>query len=361
MRAAVGSPCEDVPAADLEKGLSAAENLIHWLIVKRSPLAKFNGEYETFQLYAGDMLTLAKMNNEKLISTECYKSKVENVKFRRMWLPKLLDYAISTCNAIGKFTSTIATRAFEDLKKESEMFSDFESDSLVYTTSNEKMMQEYKEFESRLRNALNVWKRENSNVQFVADVVLNWLNGNAKPVEIDNDVSGTSSIEDCEVEYRKLSSMILVAVQKIAECCKTEVEIDEKGWLIQAQSKVSEYIKLTHIKEIVAKLKTCIEISTLTVDQSSVISSLAAFTFPLVENYFELCSTVFDKARVNYKNLSKATFILSSILYSLATKDSAPQSHHKSKRTITICMMELDWAMEKVLKIIIMTWRKMMI
>lgn len=332
LRAAVGSPCEDVAVADLEKGLSAAENLIHWLIVKRSPLAKFNDEYQMLQGYSGDMLTLAKMDNEKLISTEFYKSSVKNVRIRRKWLPKLLDYAISTCNAIGKFTSTIATSTFEELKRELETYPPFESESLVYSTSNEKTLQEYDEFELRLRNALDVWKRENSNVQFVADIVLNWLNGNVTLSEIGSDTPGTSSIEDCEVEFRKLSSMILVAVQKITECCKTVVETDEKGWLVQAQAKVSEYIKLTHIKAITAKLKRCIEMCTMTVDQSPLIASLAAFTFPLVENYFQLCSIVFDKARTNYKNLSKATFIFSTLLYSLATKGfCSPESPQEQK------------------------------
>ncbi|KAI5957391.1 MDN1 [Candida margitis] len=323
LRAAVGSPCEDVPAADLEKGLSAAENLIHFLIVKRSPLAKFNSQYEALRLCAGDISTLAKMrtDDEKLIPTRHYKRSVENVKLRRRWLPKLLDYAISTCNAVGYFSSTVATGPFEELKKELDAFPDFEPESLVYTTSSEQNLQSYELFENRLRDVLNVWKRENVQVQFVADVVLNWLNENFSSMEFSNDdPAGQSSVEACEVEFRKLSSMILVAVQKITDCCKTEIAADDDNWLISAQSKVSEYIKLTHIKEIVAKLKSCIEMSTSMVDHSPVISSLAAFTFPLIENYFELCSIVFDKARFNYKNLSKATFILSSLLYSLATK-----------------------------------------
>ncbi|KAG5419016.1 hypothetical protein I9W82_003735 [Candida metapsilosis] len=319
LRAAVGSPSDDVPVADLEKGLSAAENLVHLLIVKRSPLAKFDSEFKMLHLYADDMLTLAKMDKEKLVSSNHYENSIESVRFRRRWLPKLLDYAISTCNAVGNFTFISGTRKFEELKRDLEAFSDFESESLVHTTLDEKILQEYNEFEGRLRTALDVWKRENANVQFIADVVLNWLNENVKSVATD-EISKHSTVEDCELAFRKLSSMILVAVQKVTECCKTEVALDDKGWLISAQGKVSEYMKLTHIKGIVAKLKHCIEISTLATDQSPVISSLAAFTFPFVENYFELCSIIFDKARSNYKNLSKATFILSSILYALAAK-----------------------------------------
>ncbi|KAI5949267.1 hypothetical protein KGF57_004866 [Candida theae] len=320
LRAAVGSPCDDVPSADLEKGLSAAENLVHLLIIKRSPLVKFNSVYETLQLCARDMLILAKLDEEKLISTKHYKASVENVKFKRKWLPKLLDYAISTCNAIASFTFSNSTLIFEEFRKEVETFPDFDSKSLVYTTSDERLLHEFANFEDRLRTALKKWKTEHVKLQFVADVVLNWLNGTAKATVLGDDGIESRVIEDCEVEFRKLSSMILVAAQKVTECGNSEVAIDEKGWLILAQNKVSDYIKLTHITGIVAKLKRCIEVSTLAVDQSPLVSSLAAFTLPLVENYFELCSIVFDKARVNYKSLSKATFVLSSILYSLATK-----------------------------------------
>ena len=53
---------------------------------------------------------------------------------------------------------------------------------------------------------------------------------------------------------------------------------------------------------------------------SKIISALTSFTLPIVNHYYQLCLKIFDKVRLNYYDLSKATFILSSSLYTLATK-----------------------------------------
>ncbi|KAI5962071.1 uncharacterized protein KGF55_003146 [Candida pseudojiufengensis] len=314
LRAAVASPSDDVPISDIEKSMAATENLVHLLVVKRSPLESFAKKFGQLYRSYSSVSKLAEMNqkHEKLCEIN-----FGNAGYLKKWFPKVLDYAMKTLSITKQYSTIAVSNIFADLKNELELI-DFEIDS-VTTSHDLTLVDKFKQFLEHTISSLQNWKTQNVKHGFIADIVLDWLYSN--PNQASNEfINDHFTIEDIELEFRNLSSMILVAVQKVTENQGQGITRDDDGWLIDSQTRLSQYIKYTHINSILSKIEKCIEISKVSIDSSHLISALSSFTIPLIEYYFELCSNILTKVRSSYQDLSKATLQFSSILYTLATK-----------------------------------------
>ncbi|KAI5949928.1 hypothetical protein KGF54_005406 [Candida jiufengensis] len=330
LRAAIASPSDDVPISDLEKGMAAIENLIHLLVIKRSPIEVFVNRFsQLFENYT-HLQKLSQMNqkNEILIQVE-----IGNLDYIRKWLIKLLDYANTTFRVLNQFSaSTSETGIFSDLRNELNAMEVVESNLIVSTSSDLNKSERFKQFLNGLVISLTNWKIQNVKYAFVADIILEWLQKNHAESNINLVADNQFSIEDVEKEFRNLSSSILVAVQKVTETQNSEIDRDDDGWLINVQSRLSQYIKRSHINSVLLKIEKCIDMSRMSTESSNLISALSSFTLPLVEFYYNLCSNILIKIRENYHDLSKATFKFSSILFLLATKGfCSPQPPNEQK------------------------------
>ncbi|KAL6452017.1 MDN1 Midasin [Candida maltosa Xu316] len=344
LRAAIGSGNEEVPHVDLEKGLSAIENLIHSLIVTRVPMKNLATNLEVLNKLYGDFYNLANLNNlsDTVTPVSLKKSitlNIDNIKAIQFWLPRLLDYAITTLESIGKFGFDIKSNVFYQYKvKLSDL--KFDMDTSVYSDKTVEFITTFSKIYYQLIESLKEWALENPKFAFVSDVLLTWINNNTNKVgEIENSTSLASleSIESAEVYYRNLTNSIILSVQKIIEIQKqqSEITMDDDNWLVLAQHKQANYVKNLHLKNIISKMSHSLELS-LSIEHNSttskIISSLASFTYPILNQYIKLVFKIFDKSRMNYYNLSKSTYILSSSLYTLSTKGfCSPQPPNESK------------------------------
>lgn len=341
LRAAVSSStsahADEVPQVDKEKGLSATENLIHSLIVNRVPIKKLADNIATFNSWYNGFHTVANLNNLSATLTpisvkDSIKLNVDNIRIIKMWLPKLLDYGITTLESITKFgfNDTNVAMFYMLKNKLNELVYSINDESNVVQSTSITIgnVENFSKFVNELIITLEKWKSEHKQLAFVADTILNWITNNSHAngnIESSTSLTCVETIENVEKEFRIFTTSILVAVQKIMEIQEKNQEIsrDDDDWLILSQHKITNYMKNLHLLTIGNKLQKCIEnISLVEHNQQSskLISALTSFTFPILNHYYQLCLKIFGKVRLNYYDLSKATFILSSSLYTLATK-----------------------------------------
>lgn len=342
LRASVSEGTEEVPQVDIEKGLSAVENLIHSLIVTRVPVKKFSENLESLSKWYEKVYNLASLNNlshtvAPVSVSDSIKMNIESIRHVQFWLPKLLDYALVTLESVKKIGFDVSSSLFYQLKiKLNELV--LSVDEVVYSDSTSKYIENFGRFYNSIVASLNTWKVENSEVSFVADVVLKWISNNSTIGEITNSTSLESleSVEIVEKEFRNLTNSIILVVQKVVECQKQdEISRDDDNWLVLSQHRMSDYIKNLRLNTIIAKLSKCVNMA-LSVEHnlqtSEMISALVSFTYPVINQFFKLSLKVFEKTRVNYYDLAKATFILSNSLYTLSTKGfCTPEKPNDSK------------------------------
>ncbi|CAI5759429.1 unnamed protein product [Candida verbasci] len=339
LRSSVTTTAEDVPQVDVEKGLAAAENLIHSLIVNRVPLKDLAVNFKEIDGLYSKFFNIAKLKNKQEIllpvsvkdSIEIQLESIEKIVF---WLPKLLDYAIETIVSVNTFSFNFKPDLFYNLKQELSNLKS-ELDVSLLTNQVEVSVQKFLTFEENLITRLRKWQIENSKISFIGDVILNWFNNVVETKYNLSNPEANSTITSIEKEYRDLSTAIIVAVQKTLACQTEEISRDDDFWLISSQTRVAQYMKNLHIKSIISKLKNCIEASLRlnhNEESSNLVSALASFTYPLLNHYFKLCSSIFEKAYSNYSNLSKAAFILSNSLYTLATKGFCSPEHPQEQK-----------------------------
>jgi len=332
LRAAVSNVAEDVPPVDAQKGLAAAENLIHSLIVTREPLSKFGGAIPEMESYFKSFERLTNIRNfksdlAKVTSIDSAKLNLSSIELICSWLPRLADFAIEAVEGISTFSVTGSVDIFYKAKSKLHYFQLTLSslDRKVFTSETLTFIQQFGDFFDEFAVELIDWKKKSTSISFIADVVLEWVSRVSSKVRLESSTSllSVKRLEDIEVAFRELSNSIIVVVQKITEIQTEELSEDDDDWLMLTQQKVMKSVKTIHYKRVTQKMNNCLKlVSSVEHDSSTsaVASALASFTLPLVRHYFKLCLTVFDKSRNNYHELARATFILSSSLYNLATK-----------------------------------------
>ena len=207
LRASVSEGTEEVPQVDIEKGLSAVENLIHSLIVTRVPVKKFSENLESLSKWYEKVYNLASLNNlshtvAPVSVSDSIKMNIESIRHVQFWLPKLLDYALVTLESVKKIGFDVSSSLFYQLKiKLNELV--LSVDEVVYSDSTSKYIENFGRFYNSIVASLNTWKVENSEVSFVADVVLKWISNNSTIGEITNSTS-LESLESVEIVEKNL-------------------------------------------------------------------------------------------------------------------------------------------------------------
>ncbi|KAG7665169.1 uncharacterized protein J8A68_001225 [[Candida] subhashii] len=334
LRASVANVAEDVPQVDVEKGLSATENLIHTLVVNRVPLAMLEKNMEKLNELYGALHNVSGGDGLLPVSiVDSSKWNLEQIKRVIYWLPRLLDYAIETIGSVVSF-------GFEDVNAEviynlklklSELirlFQELDANRRVLTTRVKDFIHKFSQYYIELSTTLGDWTIKNPNYAFIVTVILDWIKRTTttKPIgfiQSNTSLTELQTLENLEQELRNLTNTIIIAVQKVIESQTATTTIDDDGWFTTSQQRLKTYIKSLHLNTIITKLQRVLStISSIEHNQQSseITSALVSFTYPLLNHYFNLVVQIFHKTRENYHQTSKATFILSGALYNLATQ-----------------------------------------
>ncbi|GME83683.1 unnamed protein product [Ambrosiozyma monospora] len=345
LRASVSECNEEVPPADVQKGLAAAENLLFTLIAGRENLSKtaeLSEKIENFVSVFSES-SLEKLSSSaglvKATQRDATHASLAQAQKLKYWLPRIINVALESLQSASHFTrvAQYSTSVYEEAK--SFVNTLHVSNSTVLLESDVQVVLSIKSFLSTFSSKLNEWKNTNVEVAFVADFILDWISTQQFTFDVSSSTSLTkiTTVEDVELAFRQLMTSTIISVQKIAMFQKesSAVSNEEQNWLIDAQTKLSRYSKLLYPLSMASKFESCIELlNSVEYNENTMkqVQALVSYTLPIVKHFQNLVNTVLTRLRDNYIDISHGTYNLSFLLYKIA-KDGfcSPQPPQESK------------------------------
>ncbi|QHS74848.1 AAA family ATPase midasin [Saccharomyces paradoxus] len=317
LRSAVSNPSDDIPVAAIERGMALTQSLMFSLITVRHPLSVFANDY-------------CKVN-DMILDLECFthlkgdivhcslKTDIDNVRLFEKWLPSLLDYAAQTLSVISKYSTTLEQqKVLLDAKSTLSSFFLHFNTSRVFDSS---FIESYFRFELFINELLK--KLENAKEAgnaFVFDTIIEWIKTN-KRVPIKKEQKRGPSVEEIEQAFRRTFTSIILSFQKvIGDGFESISETDDK-WLSTSFKKIMINVKLLRSGVVSKNIEAALSLLKsfdFATTESIYIKSIISFTLPVITRYCNAMTVVLDRSRNYYTNTSHGTYILSTILHSLA-------------------------------------------
>lgn len=317
LRSAISNPAEDIPVNDSEKGMAIAENLIFSLIATRDPLSKIAKDFKYLDELRTDLedIALSKekfqnfslRNNFALFKTICE------------WLPKLIDYAIETLYFSARVTKDKVDVSFlENTKTKILNFESIASKYRILNGDTEETLQRFETFVNEFLFTLSSHKE--SNVYFIYETIIKWINEqSSKSIKIEKNCTSIP-LEAVDQAFRKVHISIMVSLQKLMEVQGDPINEEEDKWLVESNRRIMGNVKLLHSGRVTSNISEAVDLikcSDFNSDDSKLVSAVVSFTMPLINQYLSLLVSVLEKAKRNYQQTSRATYVLCTLLYNL--------------------------------------------
>ncbi|ODQ78812.1 hypothetical protein BABINDRAFT_162495 [Babjeviella inositovora NRRL Y-12698] len=332
LRAAAADPAEDVPPADVARGLAAAENLLCTLVAQRGPMRKLATHTSTL---AGLVQTLEAVGDiaiaDAIVPATIADSVVANtasVQWYAAWLPTLLDFAVETASTAAQMAQTsVSTDVFTNAKLTvTALAVNVATDRHLGTDAQVAAIDAFGAFVATFTNQLDEWIADHPALAFVAQTVRSWIcMQDAKfCAQLSTSLTAIGTIDAAERAFRDLATVVMLSVQKItAEQRSGEITAEDEKWMALSQQRLMKYISLLYPQTVQKRLTACIT-ALRTIEHNSataaLVRNLVAFTLPLVRRYFALALTVLKRARDNYAATARATYLMATALHTLTTQ-----------------------------------------
>lgn len=341
LRSAVLSGNEEVPQADLERGMAATENLVISLKTTRKPLLDLARAVEAISAVRADFELLGDTQGIFLkASLICsYESNCAQIHTYCGNLVKILEYAATLADTLkyaqGSMIQSILSSAQSHFLSFLRSLPSLKSRS--YTDHSLSIVHQFKEDLEKLKKDLTNCAQERSSNSFLALLILDWMLASQYTPFVSScmTLQSLQCVDDFEAVLRKLTNSGLLAVQKIIELQKKEISADDDKWFSSAQSQLVAMLKLLRHSTFIHLLNKCqeaihqIEHNS---ESSQLCQSLLVFTMPVVVYYGKLCSSLLGKASADYALVAKSTYILAKSLYTLASDGfCSPESPNEQK------------------------------
>ena len=155
------------------------------------------------------------------------KLNIDNISIVKMWLPKLLDYGITTLESITKFGfNDTNVSVFYLLKnKLNELLSSINDENMVVVQSSITIgnVEKFSKFIGELMTTLTKWKLEHKQFAFVADTIMNWIINNSNTINTIESSTSLTFVETIENVEKNLELFFI----NFSSCSKI-MEIQEK-------------------------------------------------------------------------------------------------------------------------------------
>ncbi|CAI4046054.1 AAA family ATPase midasin SKDI_12G1560 [Saccharomyces kudriavzevii IFO 1802] len=316
LRSAVSNPSDGIPVTAIERGMALAQSLIFSLITVRHPLSEFTNDYSRM--------------NDMILDLECFshskgaivhsssKANINNVKVFEKWLPSLLEYAEHTLSVVSKYRTIEAQNVLQDAKSSLSLFFLHFNSSRIFDSS---FIESYIAFESFIDELLKkLGRAKTAENAFVFDIIIEWIKKN-KSGPIKNEQNEGPSVEDIEQAFRRIFTSIILSFQKLIEDGFESISEADDRWLSTSFKKIMINVKL--LRSGIVSKNTEAALSLLknfdfTTTKSIYVKSIISFTLPVITHYYNAMTIILDKSRTYYTNTSHGTYILSTLLNSLA-------------------------------------------
>lgn len=313
LKNAVASPCGDIPVAYIERGMAMTENLVFSLIATREPLSKFAITYSKLDHLRSDLENISL--DCKVMKHATLSYNMESFAYVCKWFPQLIDYVVqflqnspdcqlsnSTISSLINYKNTIVDFAWQSGKFR------------VYTDETEQLLQR---FGDCINKFIVEFSETDQNVSFVFNVLISWLQRGYTTME---NMSDTIPMEEIDGKLRRISTSILLSVQKLLDN-KVELSEENDKWLVECNKKIMTDIKLANSEKIHALIDDLI----LTLKKHSfnpinspLVSAAVSFTMPIINHYFVMLNNILNSTSENYYKCSKSTYVFATLLYNLA-------------------------------------------
>ena len=317
LRNAVSSPSDDIPIAAIERGMALAQSLIFSLITVRHPLSEFTNDYSSVSDMILDLESFTRSKGEIVHSS--LKTNIDNIRLFEKWLPSLLDYAAQTLSVISKYSKTSEQQTvLLDAKSTLSSFFLHFSASRVFDSSFIELHSSFETFINELLKKLE--KAKEAGNAFVFDIIIEWIKTN-KGGPIKNEQKEGPSVEEIEQAFRSIFTSIILSFQKIIGDGFESISESDDKWLSTSFKKIMVNVKLLRsglVSKNIGAALSLLKNFDFSTTKSVYIKSIISFTLPVITHYYNAMTIVLDKSRTYYTNTSHGTYILSTILYSLA-------------------------------------------
>lgn len=311
-------PADDIPLADIEKGMAISEDLIFTLITLRDPLFNLSVDFEKLKesrLYLEDISLQTDTLKHYSISFN-----FSSCKQLCDWLPDIIDFTIQNLQACAKdMNSEVEISFLQDAKEYLITLVSKISKIMVYNESTDVIL---REFETYIENFLNtLYTYNNSHFSFIYNSLAFWITKRMyKRINKDNNTDITS-IEVLDQTLCKVQTLIMLSFQNLMEIPNEPITDDMDLWFLKSKKRVSYYIKNLNSSKIVNCINEVIHLTRkcdFSKEDSRYVSGLITFTMPVINQYFSLVTAVLEIVADNYYKMGKATYDLCTLLYNLA-------------------------------------------
>ena len=324
LRNCVANPAEDIPVAGIERGMAMIENLIFSLITQRGPLQELAMNFKEVQALT-DVL-------EKYCSSEGFihdfSLHINLARARKLSkdLPKLIDYVISTLEIIDNSVSTKTDTLF--LLEAKKRLLSFDSYLVRLAVSDSKTEQETSNFETFL-NEFVVQLRENRSKLnfFVFDTLLDWITRNSTlegtPLEEPPLSERILTLQEVDSALRRVYTSVVISFQKVMEDGYESLDQEQDQWLSISSKTIFRHVRALRSGVVTSSISDVVHLLRgvdFNSNDAEMVRAMIKFTLPVIRNYSLLLGVVMSKACAHYVDLSQSTYILSNILYNLASK-----------------------------------------
>lgn len=332
LRAAVSEVHTDIPPADANKCLAASEHLLYRLLKERNIIIKFDAFNSSLKSILSNLEKFTTTSSNHLISSSTVYSlgatRNEILNFVSQ-LPLVIDYTIQALNSASQFSQKtydygLLNNAISLLNKIS-----ISNESLIGSFE----MSQFgllKSFYDDFISSLNAWKLQNTEVSFIIDFLLEWIQIQDINFALVCEIKSEKvNLNDLEHSFREILNAVLVSVQRIHKFnfdeTKTEVldDDDDMNWLVRDQKKLNKMVDLLYPATIIRKLNhTLLLLQNAEFDDKSslVAAALIEHSLPILQHYFNMVQIVQHKLQEMYIDVSHGCFELSNLLHTICSK-----------------------------------------
>ncbi|CCE62256.1 hypothetical protein TPHA_0C01000 [Tetrapisispora phaffii CBS 4417] len=317
LRSAVSSPSEDIPIANIERGMAISENLVFSLLTIRSRGAQLSTEYRNFKTLYSDIETIHFSSGS--LKHNIISHNLSTYKNICKWLPVLIDYSIATLKSTPSvFSVEHEIEYLKDVK--SEILSNFYDKINANRVCDDhvaSLLEEFKVYLLNVNKKLNAMKVKDHG--FIYDIITNWL---VSSLISDTIVESSQlSINLIDNDFRKLHTSIMVSIQKIMSLELMPITEDDDKWLQISLQRLMKLMQTLNFSKVTANMNIIVErlkSASLSNTESILLKSLIGFTMPLIRQYYKTYTSLLKLFATFYDELAYCSFTLATMLYNLA-------------------------------------------
>ncbi|CDO96280.1 unnamed protein product [Kluyveromyces dobzhanskii CBS 2104] len=316
LKNAVAFPSEDIPATYLERGMAMVENLTFSLIASRQPLFKLAHAYKEIEGLKLDLESISLDCN--VLQHSNISHNFETFRYVCKWLPQMIDYIIEYAkHSIEHGISNAYISYLNSCKQKLVNFFSQSERFRVYSDATEHLLQEFHTFIEDLLiggSSMNV-----TDSSFVHNILVTWLQ-QALNQTATASMTTEVSFQEIDSKLRRISTAILLSVQKLVDSQSVPISEDDDKWLTEVNRRIVSNIRATNCNKILALIEDLvitIKSQSFSPEASLIVSAAVSFTMPFVNHYFTMLNEILNSSSDNYYKLSKSTYIFSTILHNL--------------------------------------------